>query len=159
MTKRFIRFLRSSLFFFPSNVRIGAFIKSMMKDGRRHWSVNGAFFEFMTSSLLSTTFFTSIHASSQGILLPMSSSSSCPMLSQNISAESICFAVCNSSMEYCGNLGKIQYPFYDNCGHPSFQPRCLKDEPTIYIWPEYLHVMGIDNMTQTLKIARFLTST
>ncbi|KAJ9676966.1 hypothetical protein PVL29_022120 [Vitis rotundifolia] len=69
------------------------------------------------------------------------------------------YATCNSSAE-CGRLGKIHYPFWvygsqpGYCGHPSLGLYCHKDEATIWIWPEHFHVIGIDNRTQILKIAR-----
>ncbi|KAJ9676952.1 hypothetical protein PVL29_022107 [Vitis rotundifolia] len=67
---------------------------------------------------------------------------------------------CKSLFE-CGRLRDIGYPFWGNgrpsyCGHPKFELRCERGEPTIEIKSQKYHVLDIHHETQILKIARFL---
>ncbi|XP_034672589.1 LEAF RUST 10 DISEASE-RESISTANCE LOCUS RECEPTOR-LIKE PROTEIN KINASE-like 2.7 [Vitis riparia] len=75
-------------------------------------------------------------------------------------AEDFSYSNCKSLFE-CGRLRDIGYPFWGNgrpyyCGHPKFELRCERGEPTIEIKSQKYHVLDIHHETQILKIARLL---
>ncbi|CAL0322239.1 unnamed protein product [Lupinus luteus] len=59
----------------------------------------------------------------------------------------------------CGNLSDISYPFWntnqpDYCGHPKFKVDCQQDNLTIDIMSQKFDIIGINQTTQIMKIAR-----
>ncbi|GKV16765.1 hypothetical protein SLEP1_g27357 [Rubroshorea leprosula] len=65
---------------------------------------------------------------------------------------------CNRAFA-CGNIENIGYPFWgsgrpDYCGFPGFELNCSDSMPEITIMSATYHVLGINNETRVLTVAR-----
>ncbi|KAI5559276.1 hypothetical protein BDE02_17G099000 [Populus trichocarpa] len=68
------------------------------------------------------------------------------------------YVSCSNSLD-CGNIKGVGYPFWgsnrpDYCGYPELKLDCSDQDPEITIEKLTYKVLGIDNQTRTLSVAR-----